>query len=67
MTVRIKCSESCANVSSDNGVPDSANHQWLKDKGNLHDFVYSVDSTNRMKRKKDRTVPETQKWFSHGL
>ena len=50
-------------------VPESTIHGWWKDKENLCDFVHTVDSTVRMKRKKARTAKDPQldkvvfRWF----
>ena len=58
-----------ANVSHDNGVPQSTIPGWLKEEQKLCYFVDTVDSTDGMKRKNARTAndPELDKvvftWF----
>ena len=48
----IKHGESQANVSYENGVPESTIHVWLKNKEKLCDFVDMVNVTDQMNRKK---------------
>ena len=50
----IKCSESQANMSSDNGVPESTIHRWLRDEYKLCDFI------DWMKRKKSQNCQRPQ-------
>ena len=46
VVARVQNGESQANVSSNNGVPQSNIHVWLKDEQKLCDFVDTVDSTD---------------------
>ena len=48
VVARVQNGESQANVSHDNGVPQSTIRGWLKDEQKLHDFVDTVDSTDGM-------------------
>ena len=56
----IKCSESIANMSCNNGVLQSTVHGWLRQEEKLGDFVDMVNSTYQLKRKKVRTSKDPQ-------
>ena len=60
VTARVKCGETQANMSCDNGVLHSTIHGWLREKEKLHDFADTPDSTDWMKRKKARTTKDPQ-------
>ena len=63
VNVCIKCSESQARLSHDNGVPESTIHGWLGDEEKLCDFVHMVDSTDWIKVKEDQYCATT--WHGH--
>ena len=55
-----KFSESQANLSRDNGVPESTIHGWLRDEEKSCDFEDVVDSTVWMERKTARNAKDPQ-------
>ena len=67
VVARVQNGESQANVSRDNGVPQSNIRSWLKDEQKLRDFVATGDSTDGMKRPELPMILNWTRQCSHGL
>ena len=59
VNVSIKHSQSQANVTHDNGAPESTIHWWVKDKEKLHDPVDVVDARCDEKGPELQNTPTT--------